>query len=146
MSTNLGQLLRKLIQKYDTPRHGIPRRIVPANNEQHNVAHISQGVIDHVGGIGVGLQHPNQVKRFFAITLSFMPQLGKALQTCCHVFNDDLTGNALTRSDSLVIRKHIGPLGQVVTLLPRVIKQSGEHLCRQIPTDQLDPIEGLVLG
>ena len=63
-----------------------------------------------------------------------MPQLSETLKTSSHVLNDDLSRDALTVRDALIVGEHVRPLRQVVPLLPGVIEQGSQHFRREVPT------------
>ena len=104
---HLRHFFRELIQKHYATRHRVPGRVITPDNQEHDIAHVGQRVIHHVFSIRVGLKQANQIKRFFTVAFSLMPQLSETLQAGCDVFDNDLASVALTGCDSDIRGKHV---------------------------------------
>ena len=134
------------MQVQHTTGHGIASGVIATHDQQHQVAHVGQWVVHHIGGLGITLQHADQIERLPVIGFMLVPELGKALQHFDHDHTTLVDAKSTACRNASIRGRGIRPVGQQMPLLLGKIKKCGQHLGGQVDRHPVYPVEGLTHG
>ena len=136
IGAQLVVLVRVLVQGINRAGDGVPRRVVAADDQQHDVAVI----VPHTevpGGLGVG-HHRDKIELRRRID-PLVPELGKPTEALIGLLA--LVLPAFGRAVAGHVGEHVGPVGQQPPVFLREVEQRGQRHGRQLFGHQVDPIE-----